>query len=120
MTFSTLAQFIPYSNVITGITNEITPTITTQAPHGYNLGGFVRLNIPKGFGMPEVNGRQTVILSIPTTSTFVCDLDTSLLTPFAIPGTAKQVAQVIPIGELTQTLQSSKRNVMGNPIDAPI
>jgi hypothetical protein len=113
------ANFIPASNVVTAITNALNTLVTTQTPHGYSAGFYVRLYIPNGFGMPQANGVQTLIQTVPTPTTFTCDLNSLNFYPFTVPGGAKQSAQVVYIGEVSSLLTGSKRNIYGNPIDIP-
>lgn len=67
--------------VISTITNSNPAIITTSTNHQYITGMICRLNIPKGFGMQQVNQQQGEIVVLSDT-TFSIDIDTTLMDPF--------------------------------------
>jgi len=67
--------------VISTITQANPAVITTTTNHQYISGMIVRLNIPKGFGMQQVNQKQGEITVLSDT-TFSIDIDTTLMDPF--------------------------------------
>jgi hypothetical protein len=67
--------------VISSITQANPAVITTTTNHQYITGMIIRVNIPKGFGMQQVNQQQGEITVLSNT-TFSIDLDTTLMDPF--------------------------------------
>lgn len=104
----------PAMRIISSITRDITPTVTTSFAHQYETGLIVRIDIPTGFGMSQLNG-QSFPITVTGNTTFTIDIDTrfydSFLAPVSYPY-SYQSAQVIPIGELNEMLTSAVRNVL--------
>lgn len=110
--------FLPAANIITAITNSNPATVTTQTDNQYISGLIVRLDVPFGYGMTQVNqlfGPITVLSS----TQFTIPIDTSFFDPFVVPSgpppagtTGFQQAQSIPIGELSSMLTGAVRNIL--------
>jgi len=66
---------------ISSITNAFPAIVTTTTNHQYITGMVIRLNIPKGFGMQQVNQKYGEIIKLSDT-TFSIDIDTTLMDPF--------------------------------------
>jgi hypothetical protein len=109
--------FQPAMRIISAITNADRASITTTFAHQYVDGLVVRLNIPLGFGMAEVNQLfGKIIITSPTT--FTIDINTKYFTQFSIPTTFpldRQEATVTPMGEINQTINAATRNVLPYP-----
>jgi hypothetical protein len=106
--------FQPAMRVISSITNSAQALVTTTIPHQYDTGMIVRLNLPQGFTMQQVNQKTGIITVINPTS-FVVDIDTSLFEPFSSPTSFpddRQYAQVTPVGEINSSLSDATRNVL--------
>lgn len=67
--------------VISSITNANPAVIATTTNHQYITGMIMRLNIPKGFGMQQVNQQQGEITKLSDT-TFSIDIDTTQMDAF--------------------------------------
>ena len=107
--------FQPAMRLITDITKDNPAQVTTSFPHQYITGTIVRLDIPPADGMPQADGMTgAIIVTGPTT--FTIDLDTTYFEPFAIPNNPSPhtavCAQVVPIGEVNETLQAATQNVL--------
>lgn len=92
-------------------------TIDTTFDHDYLDGLIVRLVIPPGFGMTQVNGLTSAII-VTDDDQFEFFIDNFLsLDPFVQPimpvYIAAQRAQVIPVGEVNASLLSATHNVLG-------
>lgn len=107
--------FMPAMRDISAITNATTAVVTTTFDHGYLTGAIVRLYIPHGFGMTQANRKKGSIEVISSTQ-FSITLDTSSFDAFVIPsvqpGWNLTPAQVVPIGEDTDTFDSSFMNII--------
>lgn len=112
--------FIPAFRDIAAITpiNNMSTTITTTFAHGYLPGLIVRLFIPNGYGM-QANGLVGTIISVPTNTTFVIDIDTTPYNAFVIPDPQLQFAQVIPFGEINSQLNQATMNALP-PLNPPL
>lgn len=104
--------------VITDITQAAQAEVTTSFDHDYVSGQIIRFYIPPYFGMTLLNN---VIAPITVTSatTFTVPINTTDFDAFTVPlrgdGVQFQYAQVVPVGELTQQLNASTRNVLPYP-----
>ena len=98
-----LTNFIPKRRLISAVTNATRAQVTTTEDHGYEVGQFVRLIVPLVYGM-ELNYIQAEILSIPTLSSFITDINTVnngvYATPSAPPSFTE--SQVVPISGLEE------------------
>ena len=70
------ADFDPKRREISAVTNATEAQVTTTEDHGYSVGQLVRLHVPKDYGM-VLNGVVGTILTIPGTTDFTVDVDTT-------------------------------------------
>lgn len=95
---------------------------TTPGDNGYETGLQVRLVIPRGFGMYQVNGLTGFITKIDASS-FSLEVDSTYFDAYVIPlgpppadpaglGAFATAGQVIPIGEVTVSFEQSVKNVL--------
>ncbi len=107
-------SYQPAMRIITDITNGFPAQITTSFAHQYSSGMIVRLILPPGYGMQEINQRQFDI-TVNSTTTFTINIDTTFFSVFTIPSTAPnnlQYAQAVPTGEINSTSYFAVRNVL--------
>jgi len=100
--------------IITNITNAEVAVVTTSFAHQYVSGMIVRLNVPAGFGMTQVNQKYAPIQVLSDT-TFSIALDTQFYDPFVIASSypqSYQSATVTPIGEINSLLVAATQNVL--------
>lgn len=104
----------PAMRIVTNITKAFPASVTTSFAHGYISGTIVRLDVPVGFGMTQVNQKfGAIIVTSPTT--FNIDIDTTQFDTFAAPANwpyNQQLAQSIPIGEINEILTAAVQNVL--------
>lgn len=104
----------PAMRIIAAITNAFPAQVTTTFNHNYSNNLIVRINIPLGFGMQNVNQLQgTITVDSPTT--FLISIDTTHFQPFTIPNNypySYQSATVVPVGEDNSILTQATRNVL--------
>lgn len=67
----------PSRFVISSITKGSTTTVTTTEDHNYVIGQAVRLLIPVPYGIYQLNNRQGYVISIPSTTQVVIDIDST-------------------------------------------
>ena len=100
-------QFYPRRRFATSITQASSAVITMSVTHGFTPGQAVRLVVPAGYGMIEMNsliGNITAVSDVNdiTLNTITVDIDSTAFTPFAWPLTAAvpfTPALVVPLGE---------------------
>lgn len=105
--------FKPAMRIVTNITNAFPAEVTTSFAHGYLDGLIVRLIVPNGYGMEEVNQLSGAIL-VTGLTTFTIDIDTTQFNPYVTPSAPynEQLSQSVPFGEINSTLLSAYRNVL--------
>lgn len=97
--------FYPRRRFITSITQAASAVITLSVTHQYTVGQQVRIIVPVGFGMVEMNGLLGTITAINTaTNTITVNINSTGFTAFAFPTSAVAAggitfAQVVPVGE---------------------
>ena len=77
-------DFQPNMQIITGITNAVNASVTTSGTHSFLTDEVVMIVVPDTYGMRlrYINTKITVTGA----TTFTCDIDTSRMDPFVIPG----------------------------------
>lgn len=111
----TFPVFQPAMRVINLISHDYEAAIITSTAHQYHVGMIVRINLPEGYGMQEVNQKTCTILRLVDQFTFITDIDTTNMSDFSIPIAFPlnlQYAQVTPVGELNTQLTDATRNVL--------
>jgi len=103
------ADFIPKAHIVVGITNDYPALVTTSEDNHYQNYNIIRIDIPLGYGMQEINTLFGVAIVMSPT-TFLINIDTRLFSPFTIPVDAQQSAQCIPIGEINEVLYNATFN----------
>jgi len=106
--------FKPSMRIISNITNDYPALVTTMFDHGYITGMIVRLIIPLGYGIVNLNKKYSnIIVTSPTT--FTINLDTRNDGIYSTPTTSPdnlQYCQAVPIGEINSTLLAAVQNVL--------
>ena len=110
--------FKPAMRIISSITNSNRCIVTTTFDHGYVSGTIVRIDIPSGFGMYQIN-QQYAPIEVLSSTTFEMPINTSEYdvftiptNPFLTPATSDQQAQAVPIGEINSILTAAVTNVL--------
>lgn len=103
--------FQPAMRIIADITRSDPAVVTTTIDHDYITGEIVRLDIPLGFGMQQIN-QQTGTIAVLTPTTFSIDINTLYFDAFTTPMNQQQCAQVVPIGEVNSILKAATVNVL--------
>ncbi len=108
--------FQPAMRLIAAITNSNPAIVTTTFAHQYLDGLSVRLDLPPAVGMQQANGLIGIV-TVLTDTTFSVTIDTTTFEPFAIPMSLPPFidtcAQVVPVGEVAETLRNATRNRLG-------
>lgn len=104
--------FKPSMRVVTNITNGFPAVVTTSFDHGYGDGLIIRIVMPLGYGMQEINGLFGSIV-VTGATTYEISIDTTYFSAFSSPVTSPenyQYCQCIPIGEVNSTLYQATEN----------
>jgi hypothetical protein len=108
-------SFQPAMRLIAAITQANPASVTTTFAHQYNSGLIVRLDLPPAVGMQQAN-QMTGAITVTGDTTFTIDIDTTYFDAFAIPASPgaheNTAAQVVPVGEVNESLLSATQNVL--------
>lgn len=74
----------PSRFVISDITRGRTTTVTTSEDHNYIIGQQIRLLIPLLYGSSQLNRIDAYVLSIPSSTQVVLDVDSAKANPFIV------------------------------------
>jgi hypothetical protein len=97
--------------IISAITNSFPAQVSTTFDHNYISGLIVRLIIPPFHGMQQANKLQgPIVVTSPTT--FLIDIDTTFFDPYSALLQATTCAQVVPVGEINESLANATRNAL--------
>lgn len=93
------------SNISRGRTTTVTMTPTTirgiTVQPNYVIGQQVRIIMTFGYGIPQINNRVAYVVSIPTSTSVVLDIDSTNYNAFiSSPSHAPTPAQIIAIGDV--------------------
>ena len=103
-----------WNSFVSEIGSEFVTIVTTTFAHQYKNGAIVRINIPPGYGMQEINQMYAPIIVLSTT-TFSMPIDSSRFSLFSVPisfPNNQQNSTVTPVGEISPLLNSSVMNVL--------
>lgn len=109
--YETNPTYAPIMMPVTGISKANPAVITTFAASGYLNGAIVRINVPLGFGMRQMD-QLTGTVTVITPTTFSVDIDASLFDPFVTPTPRYQQSSVVNVGEVSTKLDSAVRNIL--------
>ena len=93
-------KYYPSRRTIANITQAAAGVVTTLVDHSLTTGQQVRINVPAGCGMIELNG-QLVTVTVINASTFSINVDTTGYTAFNFPlpaAVAFTPAEMVPVG----------------------
>ena len=106
--------FQPAMRIITAITKSNPASVTTSFPHNYNTGMIVRIDIPPGYGMQQIN-QQSGSIVVTGLTTFNININTTNYDVLTTPTTYRemsQLPQVVPFAEINPLLTNAVRNVL--------
>ena len=97
-----VSNFEPRRRLISNVTKASNAEVTTTEAHGYDVNQVVRLLVPDDYGM-SVPYILAKVLTVPTTTTFTVDLDTSYFNAYVTPTIPPSFtdAQATPVTGLT-------------------
>jgi hypothetical protein len=110
-------------NILSIDQGEVTTITTTYdgvnpGNHDYANGLIVRVLIPSGFGMEQIDKKIGIVTVINDTQFFV-DINSTNFDPFVVPsynpGHFGTPAVVVPVGEVNDILTMATQNVLPYP-----
>jgi hypothetical protein len=106
----------PAMRVIANITNSFPVTITTTFNHQYVTGLIVRIDVPLGLGIQQLN-QMFGPITVTGNTTFTLPIDTTNFDAFILPtaNSGYQDAQSVPIGEVSSMISAATQNVLPYP-----
>lgn len=105
-------NYQPRRFVISDIDLGVTTTITTVLSMDYVLGQLVRLIIPETYGCRKLDETLSYVISIPSPTQVVLNLDSSRDVNEFISSTASTKAQILAVGDInTGIITSTGRNI---------
>lgn len=120
--------FSPDRSTITNITQAVPAVVTTNQNHGLFNGNVVRLNVPKTYGMFQLNNIPVQVVPLSPT-TFSCwymlvpqglPVDSRSYPGFVTPTNPGFVASVIPMGSGPTPKTDTQWQITNNFADTPL
>jgi hypothetical protein len=109
--------FQPAMRIISSISNSFPVEVTTTFDHNYITGTIIRLDIPPGYTMQQIN-QQFGPITVTSDTTFTIPIDTTQYDVFVAPSAypySYQYAQCIPFAEINSILTAATQNVLPYP-----
>ena len=106
--------FQPAMRIVTAITLSNPASVTTSFAHNYKSGLIVRIDIPPGYGMQQIN-QQVGTIAVTSPMTFSININTTYYDSLTTPTTYREMAQlpqVVPVAENSAILTQAVRNVL--------
>lgn len=98
--------YSPSRFVITDIQQGLTTTITTLSNDNYVIGQLVRILIPNGYGINQLNEQTGMVIELPASNQVVVNIDSRNYDTF-INANLKNNPQLIPVGDYNSGIISS-------------
>jgi hypothetical protein len=111
--------FFPKRNYITNISQATQAIVTLSVTNKYVVGEYIRMIVPNGFGMTQMNGLLAQIVAVGATdgsgftNTVTINVDSSAFTAFAWPASGAvpiTFAQTVDVGETATILTQAEVN----------
>jgi len=105
--------YIPQRYVIDDITLGTTTIVITDGNHDYVVGQQIRFLIPSNFGSYQLNNVKGYVVSVPSPTQLVVDVDSSRnVDPFLTSATVTTASpQIIAIGDVNSGVANSKGRI---------
>lgn len=102
--------YIPRAAFISAITTGTTTTITTAASQYYVVGQIVKLLLNANNGCRGLNNREFLVISVPSSTQVVLDVNSLLETPFVLTASYTE-PQIVPVGDYNSGAINSQGRV---------
>ncbi len=111
--------YYPAHRVIVDISAASAAVVTTSVDHDYTVGQEIRMSVPAGSSMIEMDGLLGTVTAV-SASTFTVDVDSSAFTAFTFPLPAEvpfTPALAVPVGIDVAQARSSSVDEFGDETD---
>lgn len=111
--------FFPRRNTITNISQATQAIVTLSVTNKYVVGEFIRMVVPNGFGMTQMNGQLAQIVAVGTadasgfTNTITININSTAFTAFSWPASGSvpvTFAQTVDVAETATILTQAEVN----------
>ena len=92
--------YLPNVFVIAGVQLGVTTTVTATLPMNYVIGQLVRLLIPFSFGCRQLNEVTGYVISTPSPTQVVLNIDSSQNVDQFVASNAFTQAQIVAVGDI--------------------
>lgn len=104
--------FQPSRFVISAITQGETTVVTTSDTQNYVVGQVVRMLIPQAYGSFQLNNKQGLVISLPSTTEVEIDIDSTHYDPF-VPSPPTQT-QNLSLPQIVAIADYNSGNINAN------
>lgn len=125
--------FTPDRIPISNVTQANPAVVTTSTNHNLSTGQVVRINVPQGWGMTQLNKTVCIITVLNSTNfslqksqtpPYFINVDTTQFSAFTTPSKPKFTAEVLPIGSgptpvtntVSQTVKSECEDLLDDAV----
>lgn len=118
-------DFYPLFSYISAITNGLNPTVTFTADHDFTVGEILGFRVGKPFGMFQINNQRARVLSVPSSTQVVVEIDTSTWGTFSLanlndPGTSPPVCVPSSSGVVPGSQEIPHTNIVDGFDNRPV
>lgn len=104
--------YVPQRFLIANLTLGINTVVTTSVAHDYVIGQQIRLLIPSFYGSFQLNEQEGMVISIPSPTQVLVNIDSSRNVNAFIPSPSYTLnaAQIIAVGDFNSGQINTGRN----------
>lgn len=105
------SDFVPKRRLIQNVTQALKAVVTTTEDHEYTTGDYIRIIVPRSYGM-DLDYIQTKIM-VTGTTTFETEINTLSQLPFVAPSFPPgfTTAQAVPMGTESNSVEGATHNM---------
>jgi hypothetical protein len=100
---------VPNFFIISALTLGETTAVTTSVDHNFSVGQLVRFLIPNRYKTRGLNEKEAVVISIPSTTELVCNIQSMDFTPFVSSPYVASITNITQAVGATVTAANSFR-----------
>lgn len=99
--------YTPNFFLISAITLGKTTAVTTSVDHNFSVGQLVRFRIPARYKTRELDNVEGTVVSVPTSTQLVCEIESSGFTPFVASPYVATITNITQAANPTITASNS-------------
>lgn len=93
--------------IISAITLGLTTTVTTSVDHNFSVGQIIRFRVPNRYKTRELDEKEAIIFSIPSSTELVCNIESNSFTPFVSSPYVSNITNISQATNPTVTASNS-------------